>query len=134
MLRVVFVLLFDLVVIRPFGFVDEGLDGEHSVGGGADHGGIVEVEGSSAGRGVVVVGFVECGPGGVVAVGEAAVGDVEFVGHDEVVGGAVDEGGRGVQRGGRVFVDPVGGYVHMLDVQERGQRDQSGFVVGCLHG
>mmetsp|Transcript_25876 Transcript_25876/g.53507 ORF Transcript_25876/g.53507 Transcript_25876/m.53507 type:complete len:213 (-) Transcript_25876:132-770(-) len=101
--------LLDVIVMIPGSLLDERADGEHPVRGGRDGAGVVEVEGSAARGGVVVVGFVEGRPHGVVAVGEGAIGDVEFVGHDEVVGGAVDEGGGGEEVGGRVFVDPVGG-------------------------
>jgi len=92
--------------MSPFRRVDDGLNCQHPVWRGGDSRGIVEMQGSTARGGVVVVGFIQCRPGGVVAVGEGAVGDVEFVGHDKFVLGAVDERGGFVQGFGGVFVDP----------------------------
>ena len=54
-----------------------------------------------------------------MAIGEGAVGYVEFVGHYEVVFGAVDEGFGGAEMFGCVFVDPTGVY----DAGGRGEED-----------
>jgi hypothetical protein len=61
---------------------------------------------STAGRGVIVIGFIKGRPSGIVAVLEGTTGDVEFVGHDELIFRAVYEGGGCVEGFGGVFVDP----------------------------
>lgn len=68
--------------MSPFCRVNDGLNRQHPVRRGGDRRRIVKMQGSTARGGVVVVGFIQCRPGGVVAVGEGSVGDVEFVGHD----------------------------------------------------
>mmetsp|Transcript_22694 Transcript_22694/g.53594 ORF Transcript_22694/g.53594 Transcript_22694/m.53594 type:complete len:207 (-) Transcript_22694:173-793(-) len=99
-------LVLDRVVAIPLRGFEEALYREETVGRRGNHGAVVEVEGSPAARRVVVVGLVERRPRGVVAVREAATGDVELVGHDEFVGRSVDEGLRRSEPLGCVLVDP----------------------------
>ncbi len=95
-------------VMRPLGILEHAPYREHAVGGRRDHGAVVKVERPPPARGVIVVGFVKGSPRRIVTVPEGATGDVEFVAHHEVVGGAVDETRGRAEAGGGVLVDPTG--------------------------
>jgi len=105
-LRLVRVFALDRIVMRPLRFVQYRPYRQHAIVGRRDGRGIVKVERSSAARRIIVVALVQCRPRRVVSVGEGPAGDVEFVRHDEVVDGPVDETRRAAQVGRGILVDP----------------------------
>jgi len=105
-LRLVRVFALQRVVMRPSRDVQYRPDRQHAIVGRGDGGRIVKVQGSAAARGIIVVALVQRRPRRVVSVGEGPAGDVEFVGHHEVVGRPVDEARRRAQMRRGVLVDP----------------------------